>query len=459
MTHAAPPSLTPGDTGDGFWRDLFAHTSATVRLAGPVIVARLGLLGLTAVDVLVLGRVSEHELARYTLGTTPFDGLVAMLVGLLLGASVLVAKANGAGDQTEVGPIWQRGLLYGLVIGTGLAVLLQFSEPFFHAVGQSAELAIGAAEVTRILGLTMVPYALFLTNQMVLEALHRPTPGMVAMVMANLANLILNPILAFGWFGLPALGAEGVAIGTVMIASGLALATTLYVLLHPQHRDLGVRARVSRPWRSAVAQRRIGYASGASYGLEASSFSILTLMVGLLGPLALAAHGVTFQFIALTFMIAFGIAAATQVRVGTAWGRGAHRDVALAGWVGLVLAMVFVGVFSAIYAITPLPLVRIFTDDPVIIAAALPVMPWAALLLVFDGGQSVMNHACRGRGDTWFPTALHFGSYFLVMIPAGWVLAHTLGFGLVGIYQGIALASVVSVVALAARFAVLTRRR
>ena len=84
-------------------------------------------------------------------------------------------------------------------------------------------------------------------------------------------------------------------------------------------------------------------------------------------------------------------------------------------------------------------------------------MPWAALLLVFDGGQSVMNHACRGRGDTWVPTALHFGSYYLVMIPSAWLFAHTLGHGVVGIYQGIALASVVSVLALSTRFYVLSR--
>lgn len=440
------------------WRDVRAHTVATARLAGPVIVARLGILGLTAVDVLVLGRVSEDELARFTLGTTPFDGLIAMLVGLLLGGSVLVARANGAGDRPAIGAIWQRGLLYGIVVGVVLAILLQFSEPFFVATGQTRELAIGAAEVTRLLAWSLIPFALFLTNQMILEALHRPLPGMVAMLLANLCNLLLNPVLAFGMFGLPALGAEGVAIVTVINASLLAVAMTLYVLFHPRHGAYGVRRPIPAPWRSAAEQRHIGYASGVSYGLEASSFSILTLMVGLLGPLALAAHGVTFQFIALTFMIAFAIATATQVRVGTAWGQGRRRDVTLAGWVGLGLATVLVGGFSALYALEPAPLLRIFTDDPVIIAAALPVMPWAALLLVFDGGQSVMNHACRGRGDTWVPTAMHFGSYYLVMIPAGWLFAHTLGHGLVGIYQGIALASVISVVALSARFFILSRR-
>jgi MATE family multidrug resistance protein len=166
---------------------------------------------------------------------------------------------------------------------------------------------------------------------------------------------------------------------------------------------------------------------------------------------------VLFQFLALVFMIAYGIAGATQVRVGNAWGRGDTRGMAMAGWTGFGLAFVFTGLATLAYGLFPQSALGIFTSDPGVIAAAAPVLVWVMLVTVFDGGQSVMNNACRGRGDAWVPTALHFGSYWLVMVPAAWVFAFGLGNGLAGIYQGIALASIVSMTVLALRFRALSR--
>jgi MATE family multidrug resistance protein len=185
----------------------------------------------------------------------------------------------------------------------------------------------------------------------------------------------------------------------------------------------------------------------------------MTLFIGLIGTLALAAHGVLFQFLALTFMIAYGIAGATQVRVGNAWGRGDPRGMAMAGWTGLGIALLFTGAVAAAYAGVPESALAVFTSDPEVIVTAAPVLIWVVLATIFDGGQSVMNNACRGRGDTWVPTMLHFGSYWLVMVPLAWFFAFRTGNGLTGIYQGIALASIVSLVVLSLRFRSLSRGR
>jgi Na+-driven multidrug efflux pump len=152
----------------------------------------------------------------------------------------------------------------------------------------------------------------------------------------------------------------------------------------------------------------------------------MTLFIGWLGAVALAAHGVLFQYLALTFMVAYGIAGATQVRVGNAWGRGDPRGMAAAGWTGLGLAVALTGA-ALLYLACPEASLAVFTDDPAVIAGALPVFLWMTLALVFDGGQTVMSNACRGRGDTWVPTALHFGSYWLVMVPAAWAFAFAPG--------------------------------
>lgn len=447
----------------GFFQDetsLARHVRGTLVLALPMIVSRVGIVGLHTVDVIVLGRAGAGPLADYVLGQAIQDSLIAMVVGLMLGVPVLVAREVGSGNEAAAAAIWRRGLVIAALLGVTLTALLQFVGQLFLLTGQEPGLAARAGTVARVLALGMPFVALFFVSAAFLEALHRPVIGTIAILTGNALNLGLNVILVFGAGPVPPLGAVGCALATVVTFASLALALGLYVRFAlPGRARYGIGVAISAPVPPATEQARIGGFSGGSYLLEASAFAAMTLFVGWLGTLALAAHGVVFQYTAITFMIAYGIAGATQVRVSNAWGRGEARDVALAGWTGLGIACVLTLLAAIPVAIHPAGFLRLFTSDPAVIAAALPVVVWVLLASAFDGGQSVMNNACRGRGDTWVPTAFHFASYWLVMVPAAWAFAFPLGQGLSGIYQGILVASVVSASVLAARFRRLSRGR
>jgi len=439
---------------------LARHVSRTLVLAWPMILSRVGRVTMHSIDVIVLGRAGAGALADYVLGQAVLDSLTAMVVGLLIGVPVLVARETGAGHDAVAGAIWRRGLGFALAVGLVLALILQPAEAFYLAVGQEAEQAARAAAVTRVLALALPAVALFYVSAAFLEALHRPGIALIAIALANAANFLFNLVLVFGLGPIPALGAVGCAWATVLTFAATALGLGLYVRLVMRDRGrYGIGRQLGGPATPAVEQARMGLASGGSLLIEASAFAAMTLFIGWLGALALAAHGVVFQYLALAFMIAFGIAGATQVRVGNAWGRKDPRGVAMAGWTGLGVATVLTGLTSILVAMRPEAFVALFPTDPAITAAAVPVMTWVVLAPVFDGGQSVMNNACRGRGDTWIPTFLHFGSYWLVMVPAAWFLAFPLEQGIAGIYQAIVLASIVSISVLARRFHWLSRLR
>lgn len=442
-----------------FDNTLSRHVSRTLVLAWPMILSRVGLVTMHTMDVIVLGRAGAEPLADYILGQAILDSLMAMVVGLLIGVPVLVARETGAGNDVVAGTIWRRGLGFALTVGLAMTMILQPAEAFYLATGQEPDQAARAAAVTRVLALSLPAVALFYVSAAFLEALHRPGIALIAISGANAANFLLNVVLVFGLGPLPALGAVGCAWATVLTFSATALGLGLYVRLGMRdRRHYGIGRCPGGSPTPALDQARMGLASGGSFLFEASSFAVMTLFIGWLGTVALAAHGVAFQYLALTFMIAFGIAGATQVRVGNAWGRKDRRGIALAGWTGLGVATVLTGLVSVIVATRPAAFVALFTTDAAVAAAAIPVMSWAVLAPVFDGGQSVMNNACRGRGDTWVPTMLHFGSYWLVMVPAAWLLAFPLDQGIAGIYQAIVVASIVSISVLSLRFRNLSRR-
>lgn len=435
------------------------HVRRTVVLAWPVILSRVGVLLMTTLDVVVVGRAGAQELAYYVLGYAIIDSLIALMAGLQLGVPVLTARSIGEGKPHLAAAIWRRGLIFSVGFGLLAALVVQGAPWLFAATGQEADLARGGGAVTALLALSLPLFGLFLVSAMLLEALEKPFHATIAVAVANVVNLGLSIMLVFGFGPIPALGAWGCALATVITSGALGIGLAVYVRFFlPGRERFGFGIQPSEVFVSGIEQRRLGYAAGASYGLEAAAFAGITLLAGLLGVIGLASMGVLFQLFAITFMISFGIAGATQVRVGNAWGRGDTRGMAQAGWAGFGLSLVCSVLVSGLFVLFPAFFVGLLTTDQQVIAATLPVMIWMVMALLADGGQTVLNHACRGRGDTWVPTMLHLVSYWLIMLPLGWLLALHLQGGASGLYQAILVSSLISLIAMSSRFILLSLR-
>lgn len=453
-----PPSTASAGPPDGPRADgpagdrLRDHVTELTRLAAPVIVARAGIMTLALVDTVMVGRYAVAELAYQSIGLAPSTVLVVIAYGLLLGTLVGAATAIGRGRDAEAGAAWRRSLPYAVGIGVlGLAIC-QAGEAILRLTGQTADLAAGGGAVMAAIGWGLPGLTLFVATSFFMEGIRRPVPAMLAMLVANLLNIVLNWVLVYGHLGAPALGAVGSAWATTAVRWSGAVLLIGYVW-HMADRDrFAVRVRPTGGWRAWAAQRRIGYATAASIGMESTAFAVVQVFAGWLGALALAATAIALNVIAIAFMVALGLASATAVRVGTAHGRRDRRGLALAGWTGLglnslVMAAIGVGLLLGGEAVA-----GAYATDPGLIALAAPMVAFVAWILVVDGGQAVMANALRGRGDAWVPTLSHALSYFGVMIPAAWLLAFPLDRGAPGLLEGVLVASIVSAGLLTARF-------
>ncbi|HSO41443.1 MAG TPA: MATE family efflux transporter [Rhodospirillales bacterium] len=423
-----------------------------------MVVARSGIMVMGLVDTVMVGRYAAEELAYLGIALAPITVLLLILTGLLMGTLVVTAAAFGSGDGRGCGAVWRRSLPYALALGVGASFICAFGEPLLRLLGQSPELARQGGAVVRVMGLGLPGAALFLTSTFFLEGLRRPLPGMVMMIAANVVNAALNWIFVYGHLGLPAMGAVGSAWATTGVRLFLAASLVGYVWMMTDARRYGVRDGPRTSWRAWARQRRIGYAAATSIGVEGTAFSALNVFAGWLGVLPLAAFSIALNLITIVFMVAIGIGAATAVRVGMAHGRGDTTEVALAGWTGLLLALLAMALFAVVFALAPEALAAAYTTDFSLRAAVVPLIALSAWILIADGGQGVMANALRGRGETWAPTLMHTTSYVVVMIPLGWLLAFPLGREALGLYEAILIASIVSVSLLSARFAWLGRR-
>lgn len=435
-----------------------AHLGELLRLAAPVIVSRAGLMVMMAVDTAIVGRYSARELAYYGLAHLPGNMMVGVGVGLLMGVVAMTARALGAGDDAECGRVWRRSIPYALLLGILFGLASQAGAPFFRLTGQEEELVEGGGRVLAVLGLGAPGMMLYVATSFFLEGLKRPVPGMIAMILGNLANAFLAWVLVWGHFGAPALGAAGSAWSTTAVRWLMGLGLAAYAWTMRDQARWSVRVPVGRWWRDSHRQRHLGYAAGLSLGVESGAFAALGLFAGMISPLALGAYTVGLNLTALPFMAAVGLASATGVRVSVAYGRNDRLDMALAGWTGLALTSVILAGVGVLYRWIPESLALIYTTDPELVAQVAPLIAFTAWVLVADGGQTVMSNALRGRNDAWIPTALHFFSYGVVMIPVSALLTFVLHRGERGLFEGILIASVVSVTILSLRFARLGRR-
>jgi MATE family multidrug resistance protein len=442
-------------------RDISVRTELDrlLKLAGPLVLARLGIMAMGLSDAIVVGRYSATQLGYHALGWAPTTVVITMVVGLLSGIQVMTARAVGEGRRHEVGAVLRRGIVYSLWIGgASTALLLVGGPPFLHAVGLPRELADGATAPLLVFALSSTPYALSVAAGFWLEGLSRPGPTAWAMWGANAINLGLDLLLVPGTFGLPALGAVGGGCATLGARTMLCLFLLAYIARMPEARALGVFDGPLRDRAAEAEQRRIGFGAGLSNVFEVAAFNSLNIIAGWISALAVAGWAIVLNVTAIVFMVPLGLGTAAAVRVGSAYGARNPAGVRRAALVAFAVTAVYGAAVSL--ALWPLAgqIVRLYTSDAQTLALAGMGLAFACLMFLPDALQVVTAQALRARGDVWLPSATHLTSYILIMAPLAWGLAIPLKLGLTGMIAAVIIASVISCGLLLGRFWALSRR-
>ena len=269
-------------------------------------------------------------------------------------------------------------------------------------------------------------------------------------------NVGFNHVLIFGNYGVPELGIQGAAIASLLVNFLMAIITSIYaVSILPQH-DLF--ARFYRPdWGALMKVFKLGAPIGLSILAETGLFSAASVMMGWIGVIALAAHGIALQLASLTFMAHLGLSHAVTIRRGNAAGRkdwSAMVQVTKAGAVisvcwSLLTIILFVG-FGA-------QLISLFLDADeaareAIIAYGVVLLWIAALFQLVDGGQVLAIGLLRGVQDTAIPMVITVIGYWGVGVPIAYFLGFYTPLAGSGIWLGLVAGLSFAAIGLSERF-------
>jgi putative MATE family efflux protein len=425
------------------------------RLAWPVAAGRLFQALAGFIDIAMVGSLGAAATAAVGVGRQlVFISEITML-GVIVGAQALTARAIGQADRLTASRVVRQALLMGAAasLAFGLAGALS-AEALLRLVGAEGEVLRLGTAYTRIFFAGIFANMLSHIIINVMQAAGDTQASFYIVTAINLLHIVLGYGLIYGIGPLPALGVAGAAWGMVgsrligwFIGLGVMYAARRPVAFLPGTSfwpDWALMGRIARLGVPVALQ-----------GLARSGASLFFLRVLAAAPLAtqaLAAFAIGTRLEHLSLFTASGFSVAALALVGQSLGAGQAREAERRGWLAAWLAMALLSGLGLVFYIFAVPLVGLFTDDPGVQATGAVLIRVLGLSQPFLALGQVMSGGLQGAGDTRSPFYLTVLTQWLVYLPLAWVLVGPAGLGSTGAWLAIGLTALAQGVLLAAAF-------
>ncbi|HMO08173.1 MAG TPA: MATE family efflux transporter [Paracoccaceae bacterium] len=432
-----------------------AEMPGTLRLSLPIVAGLTAqtLLGVT--DTLMLAPLGPVPLAGAGLAFAASIIVGATVYGLISGVPMRIGAAFGAGRNRAVPGMLRAGLVLGALAGVIGALAMVAFWPALRHLGQPPDvLAVLFPYWCLIAGLTL-PFAVLMVLKSAFEAVGRPWLGTAFAYLGAALNVPLNYLLIYGGGPVPALGLTGAGIGSVLAETLALIAALAWLRLSPRLARLRLPRRLD--WAEVGAAGREGAPMGLMYLAETGAMTCMTLIIGTFGAVALAANQVAMSVGGLIYMLPLGMAQAVAIRVAQARGAGEHDRLRAVVWAGLVLATLWLGGAMVVLVTGGRAIAGAISPDEQVVTLAAAIFVVFAAMQIFDGIQSTMVGALRGLSATGIAARASTLAFWGLGLPAAWLIGHSMGWGVPGVWAGWLVAQVAAGAVLVVRFLALTR--
>jgi multidrug resistance protein, MATE family len=444
------------------WR---GEIGETMKLAAPMAATQLGQIAMMTTDLALLGRLGDHVVAGAALAHTVLFAAYTLGMGLVAAVAPLASQAFGARRPRLVRRSVRVGLWAALLAGVPLTALQMWGDDILLALGQPPESAALAGRYLAGLAWCLIPSWAFIALRNFMSALNRPEPALWITLVAIPLNAALAYALIYGAFGAPRLDILGAGVATTLVNMAMCAAAVWVAYARHPFRKYRVLGRFWRAdWDLFRQLLAVGIPISGSFLLEFGMFAAASLLMGRIGPQALAAHAIALQTAAVLFMVPFGISLAATVRVGHAAGRRDAAGTRRAGIAAVGLAVLFMAAMTIVVVVFRHAIPQLFLGAEIEMSTAAATMALAATLLALgatffltDGIQTVVAGALRGLNDTRVPLLLAGFSYWGAGFGASYGLAFGLDLGAIGVWIGLSVGTTVFALLLLWRFHALTR--
>jgi putative MATE family efflux protein len=403
-------------------------------------------------DTFWVSRLGSAALAAVTFGIAVRWFVNSLPMGLGTGGMALVARRVGARDREAADHAAGQTILLGLILSLGLTVIgLALARPLLQLMGADAEVMPLGLTYLRITFLGSFTWVLVYVINPMIRGAGEARLAMWVLVLITAAIVISEPILVLGLGPVPRLGIAG-SSGAYVLGFGCGLLMQIVILMRGRS-CVGLKLRYLRPDLPLMG-RIIGIAlpGAVQMTLRSASNMVLVGLVGSFGTFATAGYGMADRFLLWILFPTLGLGNTAGTLVGQNLGAGKpERAERCAGWV-TVYAVVYMMVVSTLLFVFAEPLVAFFDPTPQVVSIGSMAIRIITFSLVLDGIGIILGRSMDGAGNTVPSAVVNLVTLWGVQLPLAFALSKWLGFGLVGIWLGRAVANAANGLLLAAWF-------
>jgi len=410
---------------------------AIFLLAVPMILELVMESTFAVVDIFFVGKLGSSAIATVGLTETFMFFLYSIAMGLATAVSAIIARRIGEKNTDQAAGSAAQSIFLGFLASLPFAVAgIFYSRELLALMGADEWTLTHGYKFTQwMLGGNVVIMLIFIINA-IFRGAGDAAIAMRILWIANGINLVLDPILIFGWGPIPALGIEGAAIATTT-GRGIGVLVQFYLLFNGgKHIRLTVE---NLKWEARTSWHIIKTSLGGigQMIIAMTSWVFLMRILSDVGSTAVAGTTITIRIMMFTMMPAWGLSNAAATLVGQNLGAGHPERAESAVWKIGFYNMGFLLCVAAIYYFFCDQLVGIFTDDPSVISVGSEWLQILSYSYFVYGWWMVTTQAINGAGDTKTPTIINFFFFWLLQIPLCWYLAIQLGYQETGVFWGV----------------------
>lgn len=401
-------------------------------LAVPMVLEMLMESIFAIVDIFFVSRLGAEAVATVGLTESTMTIIYAVGMGLAMATTALVSRRIGEKKKKEAGEVAFQAILVGVLVSFFIAIPgIIFAKDFLRLMGGTEELINEGYMYPAIMfGGNVIIMTLFIINA-VFRSSGDAAISMRVMWFANIINIILDPLLIFGYGPFPEMGVMGAAVATT-IGRGLAVVYQFYLLWSGKY-------RIKLYWDSlkikvSVMLNLLKISGGGILQnlIATSSWVLLMRIIAFSGPEAIAGYTIAIRIVIFPILLAWGLSNAASTLVGQNLGAEHPERAERSVWITSYVNMFFMGSIGSLFVLFPNFWISMFVDEGAVLQNGILALRIISFGFLFYALGMVLTQAFNGSGDTITPTKINFFSFWLFELPLAYFMAITLNMGLAG---------------------------
>ncbi len=395
-----------------------------IKLATPVLIASITQSGMGFVDTVMAGGVSATDMAAVAVAASIWFPTILFGAGLLMALVPVVAQLNGAGKTDRVSFEIHQGFWLAIFLTIPIAIILLQTQVILGMMDIEEQMAQKTIGYMHAIIWSVPAFLLYQTLRSFTDGMAVTQPAMIIGFIALAANIPLNWAFVYGKFGMPALGGVGCGVATAIVYWLMFISMLIYIFISSKFQHVHLFKRVYPiVWSAQIRLLKLGLPVALALFFEVTLFAVVALMVSPLGSTIVAAHQVAINFSSLVFMLPMSIGVAVSIQVGHKLGEENIEAAEIASRVALLLGLICATFTAVITVVFREQITELYTSDKAVAVIATQLLIIAAIYQITDSVQVVGAGVLRGYKDMKAIFICTFIAYWILGLPAGYLLA------------------------------------